>query len=226
MDKKTRTDQSGELQSKTSLFYGPSSVFKDVFVLSFKKLNLQSRSRKTLMTAATEMTSTSGELILSAELLPHHKNTAWTHQLVLGCAINWRLHGFQILLLWPPQAPNESLLTAQHTRGRNEQRLCHPWAVVSWLFIKESDPEAKQCRPAMKLWGWWVVSCFNNTAVMRTTCTGSASKRSWRCGFIRFLVVFYRSHAGTKGDWKNLWSLTCEKRALAFIHSSKSANWQ
>lgn len=88
------------------------------------------------MIAANEMTSTSGEVTLSAELLPHHKKTAWTHQLVLGCAINWRLCGFTNL---PPltSSSTELLFTAQHISSRN------PWAAPSWLFTKQFDPESR-----------------------------------------------------------------------------------
>lgn len=213
MDKKTRTDQSEELGSKTSLLYGPSSAFEDLFGSSFKGLKTTEQEQENTDDSSNwdHLNIWRSHLVCRAAA-PSQKILPEPINLSLVVQLTGEFMVLQIFLLWPPQALN--CCSQPNTPA------------PSWMFTKEFDPEAKPSRPAMKLWGWWVVSCSNNTVMMRTTCTGSASKRSWRCGFIRFLVVFYRSHAGTKGDLKHCWSLTCEKRALAFIHRSKSGTQQ
>ena len=46
------------------------------------------------MAAATEKTSTSGKVILSAELLSRDKLTGWSSQPLPGCATDWGLYSF------------------------------------------------------------------------------------------------------------------------------------
>lgn len=145
----------------------------------------------------------------------------------------------QILAARPPPltySSSISLRTIRHTSGVNEQDFATYVASLGlWLLgcvQNKFGTEAKPFRSASKLWGLWMISSFvgpSASVELRTTCTGSVSKRRWRSGCIRFLVVFYRSHAGTKHQVTRSisQSLTAVKRILAFIHSSKkSANWQ
>lgn len=133
---KTRTEQSEELWTKTSLLCDPNSALKDVFVSSFKGLKATEEKQNTDDSSNWDDLNIWRSHLVCRAAAPSQKyclDPSACPWLTIVLAINWRLHGFTNLPP-PTSSSSESLLTAQHSSSRKEQRLCHPWAAASWLF--------------------------------------------------------------------------------------------